>query len=369
MDAKRKQRKLEVLNSIVSGLIKGKHFSSDDEMFMFLVLVLSSSFFVFMSISLTFIMLTLELPLLAAANAVVFAGALVFLRRFYTKQKYFGLGLYITLSAMAYTAFATVCHGARYYVCLYYFVIFLMQITVPYARTRVRLLSSVLVWICLMVTIVAGPGIQPMLVVTRGAALMSLFNTNLAFMGILAEITLGNVVREYIGRFNRERMQEMQTRTVTDELTGLYNRRYAQGLPELLRQEHMIENWCVAMADIDDFKNVNDTYGHHTGDRVLQMVADTMRAALRKKDVIIRWGGEEFLILLAETDIEMALVILEKLRVRVQEARTDVDGKPLGVTVTIGVTQTDPFHFESAIQESDKRLYEGKRTGKNKVVS
>ena len=369
METKQKQNYLEWVNRLIRWLVRGKRFESDDDMYLYSVMFLSSVFFMVMSLSLVAISLYNGIMALAYANVIVFAGGLFFMYCFFVKKNSFAMGLYISLSVMAYTIFATLCIGARYYIFMYYLVILLMQTTVPYARLRTRMVIAAMVWLCLMATIFIGNNLPPLYEPTHGTMLLSLFNANVTFMGILMEITLGNFVREYLQQFNRERMREMQTRTVTDELTGLYNRRYAQSLPELLQQEHMIVDWCVAMADIDDFKRINDSLGHHTGDKVLQLVADTMKAALRKKDVIVRWGGEEFMILLAETELTAAVAILEKLRARVQEAYIEEQGQRVGCTVTIGVTQTDPFHFESAIQESDRKLYEGKRAGKNQVVA
>ncbi len=127
---------------------------------------------------------------------------------------------------------------------------------------------------------------------------------------------------------------------------------------------------AVAMVDIDHFKRINDTYGHQTGDAVIRRVADVILRSLRREDMIIRYGGEEFLVLLPNADTAIAGQVMERLRI-------ECEGQDLcecteTVTVSIGVsvvTQQSPSPLADQIATADERLYEAKRTGRNRVVS
>ena len=120
------------------------------------------------------------------------------------------------------------------------------------------------------------------------------------------------------------------------------------------------------MADIDDFKLINDTCGHNAGDEVLRTVSDIMRRECQGCD-ISRWGGEEFLIL-SQSSSEKAQQMLEQLRVSVSEQQFDFDGKTVSVTLTLGAAAQPELSVDEWIRRADDKLYDGKRSGKNKLV-
>ncbi len=154
-----------------------------------------------------------------------------------------------------------------------------------------------------------------------------------------------------------------------DSLTGLWNRRKAWDLMEYeaersVRQARTIG---VALLDLDKFKNINDTLGHGTGDLVLKQAAEVLAQTVRKGDLLARWGGEEFLAIFPETDLEGTLAVAEKLRLAVQTASWPVADNP-GVTVSIGVALKEPsVSWESALKEADAALYRAKESGRNQV--
>ncbi len=156
-----------------------------------------------------------------------------------------------------------------------------------------------------------------------------------------------------------------------DELTNLPNRRFLYNkLDEMLESTtNMSSSFVIGIMDIDDFKNINDTYGHVCGDYVLQTISETSKSALRKYDLVGRWGGEEFLIILPQTNIENARQVMERIRVAISEATVDCkDVKGLHATVTIGCAEYIPDKsVKELIRAADKLLYEGKSSGKNVV--
>lgn len=158
----------------------------------------------------------------------------------------------------------------------------------------------------------------------------------------------------------------------TDPLTGLSNRRQMHEEIALAVGDHRTQHsaFSIVIADIDDFKALNDYYGHEAGDLVLIQVGRTMRASLRDQDRVARWGGEEFMILLAGTRLPEAKMAAERLLAQIAARPIDIDGQHLTVTLTMGVAEFDGEADPSAcIKRADAALYLGKNSGKNQVVS
>jgi len=169
-------------------------------------------------------------------------------------------------------------------------------------------------------------------------------------------------------------LDSYKNQAITDGLTGLYNRRYiTEYMASLLNiSKRNSKSLALFMVDIDNFKRLNDEYGHNVGDAVLQVVAKAMRRAIRECDIIARYGGEEFVVTLPDTDSLMASEVGERLREAV--ASIEWDNLGLGnipqVTVSIGIAEF-PLHGYShyhLTNAADKALYVAKRTGKNRVV-
>ena len=159
-----------------------------------------------------------------------------------------------------------------------------------------------------------------------------------------------------------------------DPMTGLYNRRYfnevANSLLKITKREG--KNLSVLMLDIDKFKNVNDTYGHLVGDMVLKHLALTMMRLTRESDIIVRFGGEEFIVLLPNTDEKGAVAIAKKIRENIAMTELQLEeNKSINVTVSIGVAScycdvdTD---IDQIVHRVDVAMYDAKKSGRNKVV-
>lgn len=182
-------------------------------------------------------------------------------------------------------------------------------------------------------------------------------------------------------RINRELAAEMQKRLAledklkelasTDPLTGLYNRRQYEILfrHEIGRSRRRNSPLSVGILDLDNFKQVNDTYGHTAGDAVLRRVADVCRRNLRAIDIVGRLGGEEFIILMPECDIDQANILGNRLLKMIESAVVDTNAASIRITATIGITQLFPDDkgIEVIISRADDALYRGKRAGRNRV--
>ena len=165
---------------------------------------------------------------------------------------------------------------------------------------------------------------------------------------------------------------EKEFMSVLDGLTGLYNRRQFE---ISLEQEHNRtkrhpSDFSLAILDIDFFKKVNDTHGHQYGDYVLKTVADLMKSAFRKTDLLYRYGGEELVMIMPETNIEGAIIPVQRLRRMVEEYDFDYNNVKAKVTVSIGLTMNYPeFNTPADILKSaDDALYKAKESGRNRVV-
>lgn len=154
-------------------------------------------------------------------------------------------------------------------------------------------------------------------------------------------------------------------------LTGLYNRRYMlsklqEEYNRSVRSEHP---FSLIMTDIDYFKKINDDYGHDCGDEVLRGVSNVIKTAVRSLDVVCRWGGEEFLILLPDTDIESARQLADRIRILVSEEVFQYERKTFKLTMTFGVsTYSHDLNIKEIIKNADRALYRGKDLGRNIVI-
>ena len=160
---------------------------------------------------------------------------------------------------------------------------------------------------------------------------------------------------------------------LTDALTGLYNRRYMEAhLANLSRRSAQPDrSLALLMVDIDNFKHVNDTYGHPIGDEVLKAVASRLRHNVRPFDTVARWGGDEFIVVMPESDIKTCAIVGERLRGKVAQEAVEIGTNhgPISVTISIGAAATPLDRFDPAdlIRRADEALYRAKDTGRNRV--
>jgi diguanylate cyclase (GGDEF)-like protein len=126
----------------------------------------------------------------------------------------------------------------------------------------------------------------------------------------------------------------------------------------------------LLLIDVDDFKRVNDQWGHNTGDKVLKLIVQKLNEVNRQTDLIFRYGGEEFVILLNETSQAGAQVIAERIRLAIEKASVDAAGQKLKITVSLGAAALKPNDSKDRLfQRADKALYQAKKSGKNMVIS
>lgn len=171
-------------------------------------------------------------------------------------------------------------------------------------------------------------------------------------------------------KLNEEALEEKNHQLVYlanyDNLTKLRNR---NNIVKKFRElEEGTDYYCVIIGDIDDFKKINDIYGHGCGDTVLAFVAEVLRGQMNEKGIACRWGGEEFL-MICPTDKEETFQSIEHIRGIIESGKIIYEGKEIRVTMTFGISGSDEADsYEEMIILADKRLYRGKRSGKNQTV-
>lgn len=174
-----------------------------------------------------------------------------------------------------------------------------------------------------------------------------------------------------MGRSAVEMQNFLRVYVEQDVLTKINNRRYGEKMLSKILHESQKNGvkFTVAIGDIDYFKKVNDTYGHECGDMVLKKVAFVLRKNMQSNGFAARWGGEEFLLVFYDCDLEKSVEILKNISEEINNMNIFYDGKEFSITMTFGVTQGDSSKKEHIIiKEADDRLYIGKKTGRNRII-
>jgi diguanylate cyclase (GGDEF)-like protein len=188
-------------------------------------------------------------------------------------------------------------------------------------------------------------------------------------------VRFGNQIFKYLSadRLEAEYFENAYRMMTTDGLTQVYNKRYLIDVAEreLRRTARTLRPLSLLMIDLDDFKSINDTFGHLAGDEVLIEFSRRLRLALRGDDVLARYGGDEFCLVLPDTALCDALHAAERLRVVVVEKSFPTEHAAVGVTVSIGVACAEAnsqMSVAQLIEQADRQLYAAKRAGRNQVV-
>jgi two-component system cell cycle response regulator len=169
-----------------------------------------------------------------------------------------------------------------------------------------------------------------------------------------------------------EKNRLLKDLALTDSLTGLPNRRAVEEWAShqmSAAARHHFSLWAV-FADLDNFKSVNDRFGHHAGDTVLKTFGELLRQSSRRSDICARIGGEEFLYVLTHNTAESARAVVEKIRTQFCETKFQFGGESLSVTASFGVAEfkkEDGLNFEALVQRADAALFEAKRLGRNRI--
>ena len=353
---------------ITTRLLDRHAFQNDDELSLHMMSLVAGGFCLVVHAFLFFIFGLYRMPFLICLNAFSMA---VYALIFYLIQKhhYISVGLIISAEVTLYATISGALNGIDNYIIGYYLLVVVMQVMVPYGGIRLRMGIILSIFACASGVLFFGVfGTVPMPFTGGLKQLLTIVNVYILLSGTMVELFTGNIVRSIIAQVNAERIEILSNQAHTDAMTGLYNRRYAAIYFGKLKQGGSDLPRCVAMLDIDDFKRINDSYGHACGDEVLKYLSSFLREHLRRSDVVFRWGGEEFLVVLENADEFVAFRIVEKIRAEL--AATDIPTSQgiRHVTVTIGTAVLDPNDPSGSIEKSDQNLYVGKRGTKNVTI-
>lgn len=192
------------------------------------------------------------------------------------------------------------------------------------------------------------------------------------FNDMVARLRQGREQLAVINETLRKKNKELHELSITDSLTGLYNRKHLMETleNEVARSKRHKHDFSVLVIDIDHFKEYNDTYGHLAGDEVLSRLATVFKESVRSCDYVARYGGEEFILVLPEIGPEDGVKAAERIRKKVAKESFAGDGKPIQVTVSVGVASypKDGDDSQSIIRHADTALYKSKESGRNRVV-
>jgi len=214
----------------------------------------------------------------------------------------------------------------------------------------------------------------------------------LIYANFLGQMLVNNRLLNSMERQVRERTRQLEQTladaealkrryaelSVVDELTGLHNRRFffPEARAALARSMRYKKHFCLLLLDIDHFKQVNDNFGHRVGDEVLCKVAELFRQMVREADILVRFGGEEFIIALPDTGLEGAKLLAERMLEKVRGERWDIDGHAIATTVSVGISclgdkdsGDSQVLLDRLVSEADQALYFGKHHGRDQCRS
>jgi len=185
-----------------------------------------------------------------------------------------------------------------------------------------------------------------------------------SFSELLARVRVGSRVVQY--------QQHLEHQALVDSLTGLFNRgaferKMEEEFERAQRYHHPLS---MLLLDVDNFKVVNDTYGHHWGDEVLKKIADLLKSKTRRSDYPARFGGEEFVLILPETDLENALSVEAKVHAEIKAATLGTKSRSFSITVSAGVSSTcnkQYSNWQELLEDADQALYLAKSRGKDRA--
>ena len=355
----------------IKGIKNGESFFDEQFKFSFILREVSVVHFLF-----AVLFLIAGNKIIGIYNVAIFVGYL--LLSYLIKAKKYRTVLFLTsVEVMAHGALATILVGSGTGFLLFYLAIipgiFYMVLTWNVFKKKIAL--------SIAYTVFFGVSMAAMLVISFFVKPLTPLNTawNITFIVINVFISVFCIAEfmiliDWDVMYRNEKMAsintELDTQANMDPLTKLYNRRFMnqkleEKLVELSKQGNI---FGIIMGDIDNFKRVNDTYGHDIGDKVLQEVAVVLKQSTRDKDYVCRWGGEEFLIII-NGNKKITVEVAERMRAAISDIKIPVGSDILQITMTFGVTDSIPgFDADKLVGIADANLYQGKTTGKNKVV-
>ena len=234
------------------------------------------------------------------------------------------------------------------------------------------ILSSFDVVVFIVMRIIVTNRVAPYSFDTNRENILYIYNTLCSFIIIIYVSSIYIFTNEHNKREAKAQNEKLQKLATIDPLTQLFNRRammdFIKKIESNSRRTNSVYSMCL--GDIDDFKHVNDTYGHEVGDKVLRAVSDVIAGNVPSEGYVCRWGGEEILFVVPNTDTESCEKIAKSICQKIHEYTFKENSRSFNISMTFGVYSVTPNeNYDEGISKVDKLLYKGKNQGKNCVVS
>lgn len=284
-------------------------------------------------------------------------------------QRRYGLATGLTcLAVLACSAVVALAAGVGSLAVLNHFTVLLLALVLPFGRRRSAAAWAALALVVLCACLLLGDARPPLYDLGMAGAVLKALNVAVLAAAILVLVPMQTRARAFVEAFTSQQVADAQTRVYRDALTGLHNRRYADVYLHELADKPLAGEYCVALGDIDDFAQINTRYGHDLGDVVLKDVAELMVGNTRKTDMVFRFGGGSFLLVI-QAPVASATVLLEKLRWMIQNHLVESGQHRFSVSATFGVAPLDCNDARGSLERCQAKLEAGKRGGKNVVVN
>jgi len=305
----------------------------------------------------------LGVPLLGAVNIVsclIYVAARALNRRM---RIYQGVAL-AAFEVLAHATLASIMVGWTSGFAVYILVLLAILPLVPLLSNRIRVVAGLLLAAYFAGLLVVDRTVGPVY------ALNPLVLDILGGANLVVGFTFVCLIVHFLSQATRHAQQRVEELARTDFLTGLHNRRSMIEKLDSCRADYERNGtpFGIIIGDLDDFKRVNDRYGHEAGDRMLRAIADTVERCLRPTDSLGRWGGEEFLVLLPNTERKDANRVARRILETVRTVGVDVEDSTLGITISLGsITYRPHEDISSLVARADAEMYKAKQAGKDRL--
>ena len=242
----------------------------------------------------------------------------------------------------------------------------------PNRKTVPYLLSSLDIVMFIIMRLAMADRVVPYSFPTHKVNIVYIYNTVCSFVIIIYVSSIYIFTNEHNKRDAKAQTEKLQRLATIDPLTQLFNRRAMMDFIKMIESNSRRtgSSYSLCLGDIDDFKHVNDTYGHDVGDKVLRSVSDVIAKNVPSEGYVCRWGGEEILFIVPNIDTEKCENIAKNICQKINECTFEENSQTFRVSMTFGVYSVTPEeNYDEGISKVDKLLYKGKKQGKNCVVS
>ncbi len=310
-----------------------------------------------------------KVPILAwvnAASLLVYAVAFLLLQRHVRYVSSF----IITFEVLCYAALVTFLLGEESGCHWFALVVILPHYLFSDVSPRQRVFLTLFVLAAINAMLILGQQMAPIYAFEQ-MPLLQVIHLNIVVLSIVIELMMSSVSRLLTRRLHEHRLRSAKEETFVDPLTGMRNRRYVDECFHVWLNEVAHGHAALVMIDLDEFKHINDDYGHPQGDKILEAFAEGARTQFRHSDLLVRWGGDEFLLGLHTPSAEQAYHLVEKLRRYLDQNPVQLTADDPGqvISFSAGISAYDPqLGLAGSIALCDQRLYESKRHGRNNTT-